>query len=164
MLSRNGGDNMIKRNWAWIVLGLIVGALIWIILFGFPQAMATYIPKTTICHVEVPDEGGVNQQTLSLPIPAALAHLNQHDADYTGECKEEEEISPTPPPTTEPEITQTPTPTPETTPVPTEEVKQDIPPAGHGDGLSDGLGCGSHDCNTTVVIPQKAPKAGGRQY
>jgi hypothetical protein len=80
----------------------VVAFLMIITLFG-NKAEAISLPKVYICHVENPDEGGVNQQTLHIAVAAAIAHLTQHDADYSGEC-EEPEVTPTPTPTPEPDV------------------------------------------------------------
>ena len=83
-------------KYKYFVLGFIAGVLVacGILYFatqGVKKAEGTYVPKFYVCHVENPDEGGVNQQTLHLPFPGYLAHLLQHDADYAGECEEPEE-------------------------------------------------------------------------
>ena len=56
--------------------------------------------QVTICHCETPDSDEPFQcQTLTIGIRAAERHLDEHEADYRGEC---EEITPTPTP--EPEF------------------------------------------------------------
>jgi hypothetical protein len=57
-------------------------------------------------------------------------------------CKTSPSSTPTPSPTVTPTPTATPTPT------------QSSNPGGPGDGRSDGLGCGSHDCSSHPSAPQ----------
>jgi hypothetical protein len=57
--------------------------------------------------------------------------------DTSDDCNQE--VTPTP------SVTPTPTPTPTTTP---------SNPGGPGDGKSDNLGCGSHDCSSHPSAPQ----------
>lgn len=90
-----------NKLWLYLGIAVIVIFILLVLRLFIPQADATQ-RFFYICHVEKPDEGGVNQQTLHLPLPAVLAHLRQHDADYRGECEE-----PEPTPTEEPEPTPT---------------------------------------------------------
>ena len=81
-------------KWKLILLGALIAviALLFLRIIFTPKAEATQVQKYYICHVENPDEGGVNQQTLHLPLPGYLAHLFQHDADYPGVCQEPEDV------------------------------------------------------------------------
>lgn len=80
-----------ENKWKLILLGIIAVIVAFLVIRLFiPKAEATQVQKYYICHVENPDEGGVNQQTLHLPLPGYLAHLFQHDADYSGACVEPE--------------------------------------------------------------------------
>lgn len=88
------------KNKKIILLVAIVMALLTIVILmnRSKKAEATNIQKTYVCHCEQPDSDSPFQcQTLHVAVPAALAHLYQHDADYQGVCKEvEPSISPTP--------------------------------------------------------------------
>jgi len=76
-------------------------------LFFVPPVGAFFVPKVNVCHCEQPDsESPFQCQTLNIAVPAAIAHLTQHDADYAGVCQEE------PVPTPTPTVTPTPTDTP----------------------------------------------------
>src|SRR3990167_6948115 len=51
------------------------------------EAEAIVTPLVNICHCEQPDGEDFYQcQTLHISIPAALAHLTQHDSDHPGAC------------------------------------------------------------------------------
>ena len=51
------------------------------------EAEAIVTPLVNICHCEQPDGEDFSQfQTLHISIPAALAHLTQHDSDHPGAC------------------------------------------------------------------------------
>lgn len=123
------------------------------VFVGLARAVA--VEKIVWCHTEP----NGNQQTLELP-QAALenaGHVNAsgnplHAGDHAGVCVEltpTPTLSPTvtPTPTVVPSVTPTPTTTPEVTPTPTDTPNQ----GGPGDGKSDGLGCGSHDCSVQGV-------------
>lgn len=84
-----------KKQIAYALLGLLSGVVVGIYLFTPREAGATFNQKYYLCHVEKPDDGGVNQQTLHLPLSAYLSHLFQHKADYAGKCKDVE-VTPTP--------------------------------------------------------------------
>lgn len=89
-----------------IILAILIGLILLIcglLLTGPKDVEATVLPKVDVCHY---DGQSGNYQTLNIAVPAAIAHLQQHEPDYPGECDEEE---------------VTPTPTPEVTPTPTEE-------------------------------------------
>src|SRR4051812_16192246 len=103
-------------------IGLIIGLMAVLVV---AQAVgATYVPKVDVCHYD--GESG-NFQTLNIAATAALAHLEEHEADYEGACQE---VTPTEEPTVTPseeEVTPTPTAAP------------DVPFVGDGkgDGRSD---------------------------
>ena len=78
-------DNL-RNNWfVYAVIGVVVFLLAFVFLFSTKDAGATYIPKVNICHF---DGQSGNFQTLNIAIPAAIAHLTQHEPDYSGECEE----------------------------------------------------------------------------
>lgn len=98
-----------------VLLGFAIGVIIalLVIVTHTPKTEATVIPKTNVCHCEQPDSDSPFQcQTLNIAIPAAAAHLLQHDADYAGECQVEATPTPTCTPTPTEEVTPTPTDTP----------------------------------------------------
>jgi len=111
---------------------VVILVILSVVLFAFvavKRASAIFIPKTYVCHCEQPDSGSPFQcQTLHITIPSAIAHLAQHDADYSGQCQVDP--SPTPTPTVEPSVT--PEPTPEVTPTPERLPDQPLSQAGAG--------------------------------
>ena len=98
---------LMKVEGPWMTLLVVLGVLAILLAFSFfvtMKAGAFFVPKVNVCHCERPDGDNPFQcQTLNVAVPAAIAHLTQHDADYAGSCQIEE---PTPAPT----VTPTPTP------------------------------------------------------
>jgi len=74
----------------YIILGIIITILGFFLLFLITRKAdaSVQIPKVEICHF---DGQSGNFQTLNIAIPAAIAHLAQHEPDYSGACQEEEE-------------------------------------------------------------------------
>ena len=106
------------------------------------KAGATYIPKVDVCHCESNE-----CHTLNVAIPASVAHLQQHEDDYAGQCNEvTPSVTPIPSvePSVSPEPTVTETPTATPSPTNTPENKQDVSD-GRSDGRSDGL-CSKPPC------------------
>lgn len=164
--------NNMKFRLNWLLIGtitVIVLFIIWLLAFshfGTREAEGTYIPKVNLCHCEQPDSDEPFQcQTLNIAVPAAAAHLLQHDADYAGVCQEEP--TPTPTPTEEPEVCEDESATnygkeeeceyEEPTPTPTDQPDPTATPSnveGPGDGRSDGrtesLGCLNSSCTQSL--------------
>lgn len=103
-----------KRLFIVLFLLSFIGGFVLLASRPVKKAEATYTPKTNVCHCESNE-----CQTLNIAIPAAIAHVLQHDDDYYGVCQEVEptptiEVTPTP----QVEVTPTPEVTPEVTPTP----------------------------------------------
>lgn len=53
------------------------------------EAEATFTPKVDVCHCATADNQVQNCQTLNIAIPAAIAHLAQHENDHAGACSQD---------------------------------------------------------------------------
>jgi hypothetical protein len=79
---------------------------------SYTQSSAT--DKQTLCHCEQPDSQSPFQcQELEIPSRAAQNHLDEHEADYLGQC---EPSTPSPSSSASPTPTSTPVPSPSSTP------------------------------------------------
>lgn len=159
----------------------IIGVLL-LSLASVHKVVADPPEFVTICHA-AGLQGTTQFVTLTLPYVAVYGeagHFNEngtpragHEQDYLGECVTPTPTptpsgsptptpsgSPTPTPSGSPtptpsgSPTPTPTPTPEVTPTPTPTSTQTPGIGGPGDGSSDNLGCGSHDCSGNTVSSQ----------
>lgn len=140
---------------------LFLVATFLLVLVGV-RAYATYNEdkpeKVYICHCSEN-----HCETLHLPVVSALSHLKHHEADYRGECKQEETPTPTINPCLQTEyslvendcVTPSPEITPESTPSATPTKYE--PPSPHGDGLSDGKSDGRSDGRSSAPQPTLVP-------
>lgn len=128
-----------------VTLGFLVGVFAALGLFYWlqlRQAQATFTPKVYICHCEQPDsESPFQCQTLHIAVPAALFHLAQHDADYSGQCEEPE---PSPSSFPSPSATSYPDPSPTDEPEPSPSDEPEPSPSQTTDRCEDidGHPCG----------------------
>lgn len=83
-----------NKLYVYLVLGLLAGLVaISLFLFFTRQTSATYqLPNVNICHC--PDGNPLNCSTKNISLPAALAHLNNHENDYRGVCEEVVDVCP----------------------------------------------------------------------
>ena len=73
-----------------LITGLVFGVLLGKYHLAVKEARAIVIPKVNICHCEQPDsESPFQCQTLNIALPAAIAHLTQHEADHSGSCSQD---------------------------------------------------------------------------
>ena len=103
-----------------IALGVLLGVFVFFTVTRNAEA-GNYSHKVYVCHCEQPDsESPFQCQTLHIDKHAAKRHLQQHDADYKGQCSES---------TASPEPTETPSSTPSATPVSSPTPEPTITPS-----------------------------------
>lgn len=130
---------MNEKTTNWFMIALVAVALVFAVMWVSNANATVTLPKVDICHCESND-----CQTLNIAVPAAIAHLQQHDNDYPGQCTE-----PTPTPSVSPSPTPTPTPeVPEPTPTPSENPIVSPRASSEPTGPSDEVDCANLDALT----------------
>ena len=165
-----------QETLGWLIItvfAVALAVLFWMLMYP-KKSEAIALPKVDVCHCEqVDSESPFQCQTLNIAIPAAIAHLAQHEADYSGACEAEEpytQASYYSQASYEDEYTQSSYYS-QSSYIEEEPYSQSsyYTQAGYGstDG-GDGLGCSTHECSArTEVInlsgePDHGPSQSGK--